>query len=71
MYAYIYIYVTQRVTFGPNAQNMTSLSNDVKIMHQIFMFLIGFSAAHKNCKKLFSDKIDINISYLCKIISLN
>jgi len=24
-------------------------------MHQIFMFLRGFSPAHKNCKKLFSD----------------
>jgi len=26
-------------------------------MHQLFMFLRGFSPAHKNCKKVFSDKI--------------
>jgi len=26
-------------------------------MHQLFMFLRGFSPVHKNCKKLFSDKI--------------
>ena len=65
--------MTRRVTFGPNAQ-MTSFSKMTsKKCIKLLWFLSGFSPAHKNCKKLFSDKFfksDINISYLCKIILL-
>ena len=43
--------------FWSKCSNDATKWNDVKIMHQIFMFLRGFSQAHKNCKKLFSDKI--------------
>jgi len=50
------IYVTRWVTFGPNAQMTSQNKMTLKICIK-FLFLIGFSPAHKNCKKLFSDTI--------------